>query len=148
MIGISASEKSTWAKDFVSKNDNWCIVSRDDFRYAWQNKGVVDQKLEVVITEMVTLSIEHLIMSGYSVIYDATNLKAKYLKSIIAGVVGHVSKISYQIFDVHEEVAIARDLLRERSVGANVIEQQYKDYVALINNYDFQYLIKSDIAWT
>ena len=34
LIGIPASGKSTWSKEFVSKNDNWCIVSRDDFRYA------------------------------------------------------------------------------------------------------------------
>lgn len=136
LIGISASGKSTWAKEFVAKNDKWCIVSRDDFRYAWQNKGVVDEKLETLITDMVERSIESLINRGYSVIYDATNLKASYINKI-ASIVRHTAKVEYQIFDVPEKVAIERDSKRERSVGNAVIERQYQQYLTLLDSFDF-----------
>jgi len=136
LIGISASGKSTWAKEFVAKNDKWCIVSRDDFRYAWQNKGVVDEKLENLITDMVERSIESLINRGYSVIYDATNLKASYINKI-ASIVKHTAKVEYFILDCPPYVAIDRDSKRERSVGKDVIERQYQQYLVLLDSFDF-----------
>lgn len=137
LIGISASGKSTWAKDFVTKNDKWCIVSRDDFRYAWQNKGVVDTKLETIITKMVKSSIDTLINNGYNVIYDATNLKSKYIDAI-ASIVKHTATVTYQIFDIPLETAIERDSKRERSVGKDVIKKQWKDYLQLLDSFDFK----------
>lgn len=136
LIGVSASGKSTWAKDFVAKNDKWCIVSRDDYRYAWQNKGVVDSKLEQIITVQVKNAIESLIGSGYSVIYDATNLKASYIKNI-AEYVKHTATVEYQIFDVPKDVCIQRDNLRERKVGAEVIERQFENYLNLTKTFNF-----------
>ena len=137
LIGISASGKSTWAKEFVAKNDRWCIVSRDDFRYAWQNRGVVENKLEEIITKMIEHSIETLINNGFNVIYDATNLKVKYINKITS-IVRHTAKVTYQIFDVPKDVAIERDSKRERTVGKQVIENQYKDYLVLIDSFDFK----------
>lgn len=137
LCGISASGKSTWSKEFVAKNDKWCIVSRDDYRYAWQNKGTVDPKLESIITEKVLDSIETLINNGYNVIYDATNLKASYIVKI-ADVVKHTAKVTYQIFDIPVEVAIERDSKRERKVGREVIEKQYKDYLVVLDSFSFQ----------
>lgn len=137
LIGCSAFGKSTWAKEFVAKNDKWCIVSRDDYRYAWQNKGSVDPKLESIITEKVVDSIETLINNGYNVIYDATNLKASYIVKI-TDVVKHTAKVTYQIFDIPVELAIERDSKRERKVGRDVIEKQYKDYLVLLDSFDFK----------
>jgi len=136
LIGCSASGKSTYAKNFVAKNDKWCIVSRDDIQYAWQNKGVVDNALESIITDLVAYQIESLIGRGYSVIYDATNLKAQYIQAITS-IVKHTAKVEYQIFDVPKEVAIERDSKRERSVGKEVIEKQWKDYMVLLDSFDF-----------
>lgn len=137
LIGISASGKSTYCKEFVSKNEDWCIVSRDDFRYAYQNKGVVSPKLEGIITQHVKNSIQSLIGAGFNVIYDATNLKVKYIKQI-ADYVKHTATVEYQIFDVPKDVCIQRDDVRERKVGADVIERQYKDYLVLLDSFDFK----------
>lgn len=139
LIGISASGKSTWAKEFVAKNDKWCIVSRDDFRYSWQNRGIVDEKLENLITDMVERSIESLINRGYSVIYDATNLKASYI-SKIASIVRYTAKVEYQIFDIPKDTAIERDSKRERTVGIDVITRQYTQYRTLLDSFDFEQL--------
>lgn len=137
LIAPSAFGKSTFAKEFVAKNDKWCIVSRDDYRYAWRNSGTVDPKLESIITEKVLDSIETLINNGYNVIYDATNLKASYIAKI-TDVVKHTAKVTYEIFDIPVEVAIERDSKRERKVGREVIERQYKDYLVLLDSFDFK----------
>lgn len=136
LIGPSGSGKSTWSKDFVRKNDNWCIVSRDDLRYAWQNKGVVENKIESLITKMVEVQIDSLIRAKVNVIYDATNLKAKYIKGI-SEIVRNTAKVNYQIFDVSKETCIQRDSIRERKVGSEVIEKQFKDYLKLLDSFDF-----------
>lgn len=137
LIGIPASGKSTWAKEFVHKNDNWCIVSRDDFRYAWQNRGFCNPKIESLITEMVEKSIETLIARRVNVIYDATNVKHEYITDI-ARLVKHTARVEYEIFDIPLEVAIQRDSSRERRVGREVIERMYQNYVNLLDsNFDF-----------
>lgn len=136
LIGPSASGKSTWAKNFVLKNEKWCIVSRDDLRYAWKNSGVVSPKLESIINKIIEDQIDTLTSAGFSIIYDATNLKAKYIRNI-AKIVQHRSTVTYQIFDLPKDVCIERDSKRERSVGAEVIENQYKDYLVLLDSYDF-----------
>lgn len=45
--------------------------------------------------------------------------------------------MEYQIFDVRKEVAIERDSKRDRSVGKEVIEKQWKDYLILLDSFDF-----------
>lgn len=137
LIGPSASGKSTYCKEFVAKNDKWCIVSRDDYRYAWQNRGVVDFKLENIINVQVKSAIQTLIAAGYSVLYDATNLKVKYIKDI-ASYVKYMATVDFMVFDVPKQTCIDRDAKRDRSVGADVIERQYNDYKVLIDSFDFQ----------
>jgi predicted kinase len=139
LIGIPASGKSTWAKEFVTKNDNWCIVSRDDFRYAWQNKGFLDPKFEAMITEMVDKSIETLLGRGVNVIYDATNTKASAINPILK-LVRHTARVEFQIFDVPIVTALERDLRRERSVGKDVIERMYSQYRILLDSFDFSHI--------
>lgn len=139
LIGISASGKSTYCKGVVEKNPDWVIVSRDDYRYAWRNSGVVDNKLEGLITKHVKQSIVDLLNNGYNVLYDATNLKASYLENITS-YVKHIAKVEYHIIDVPLEVAINRDKNRERSVGEEVIKRQYEQYLTLLDSYDFSHI--------
>lgn len=136
-IGVSASGKSTWAKEFVSKNERYCIVSRDDYRYAWQNKGVVDIKLEHIITGQVKNAIQSLISAGYGVIYDATNLKKEYIYKI-ASYVKHTAVVEFMVFDVPKQTCIERDSNRDRSVGIDVINKQYEEYKILTDSFDFR----------
>ena len=142
LIGIPASGKSTWAREFVSKNANWCIVSRDDFRYGWQNRGWLEPKFETIITEMVEKSIETLIGRGINVIYDATNCKASSINDIIR-IARHIADVEYQIFDVPFDVAVARDSKRDRSVGVDVIRKMHSNYVNLLETFDFSPIKRS-----
>ena len=52
LIGISGAGKSTWAKDFISKNQNYVRVSRDEFRYMLKNQQICENKIENLITEL------------------------------------------------------------------------------------------------
>lgn len=83
LIGIPASGKTTWSKDFVRSNDNWTRVSRDDFREMLKNSGVVENKVENIINELVNSTIEQSLLKKMNVIVDNTNLKEKYIQDII-----------------------------------------------------------------
>lgn len=43
-IGLRASGKSTWTKEFLSKNENWVKVSSDDYRHMLKNSGFCEPK--------------------------------------------------------------------------------------------------------
>ena len=68
LIGIPASGKTTWSKDFVRSNDNWTRVSRDDFREMLKNSGVVENKVENIINELVNSTIEQSLLKKECVI--------------------------------------------------------------------------------
>ncbi len=136
LIGPSGSGKSTYAKNFVQKNENYCIVSRDDFRYAFQNKGVVDFKLEETITKLVKHTTKQLLSDGFNILYDATNLKAKYIEQYISHV-RYLADVEFYILNTPLETCIERDSKRERKVGQEVIERQWKDFIVLMDSFDF-----------
>ena len=75
LIGIPASGKTTWSKDFVKANSNWTRVSRDDFREMLKHSGVVENKVENIINELVNTTIEQSLSKKMNVIVDNTNLK-------------------------------------------------------------------------
>ena len=35
-VGVPASGKSTWSKDFVRNNENYARLCRDDYRYMYK----------------------------------------------------------------------------------------------------------------
>ena len=136
-IGIPASGKSTNAKEFISKNPNYVIVSRDNFRYGLMNKGLCEPKVEDMITELVDYTILNSLKHNLNVIVDNTNLKAKHIKHFI-DLVHERANVSFRQFDVQVKTCIERDNLRDRKVGESVINRMYKDYVNLVDSFDFQ----------
>ena len=137
LIGVPASGKSTWAKDFVKSNDNWTRVSRDDFREMLKNYGVVENKVENIINELVDATIEQSLLKKMNVIVDNTNLKDKYIQKIIEKF-KFSADIDYQVFDISKDKAIERDRLRDKSVGPIIINRMYKEYKILMDSFDFQ----------
>jgi predicted kinase len=138
LIGVPGSGKSTWAKDFVKSHDNWTRVSRDDFRDMLKNSGVVENKVENIINELVDATIEQSLLKKMNVIVDNTNLKEKYIQTIIEKF-KYSADIEYQVFDVSLDKAIERDRNRtEKTVGKHIISKMYKDYKVLMDSFDFQ----------
>lgn len=141
LIGIPASGKSTWSKDYVAKNPDWVRVNRDDFRFMLKDMPVCEMKVENLITKMVSDAIINSLMSKFNVIVDNTNLKAKYLNPLIE-LVKPYADIEFQIFDISVEKAIERDNNRDKKVGSEVIKRMFNDYKILLDTFDFSHIKK------
>ncbi len=137
LIGIPASGKSTWSKEYVRKHENWVRVNRDMFRLMLKDAQMCEPKIEDMITTLMYSTIETCLMRKQNVIVDNTNLKKKYIDAIV-NKFKYSADIEYQLFDISLEKAIERDKSRDGTVGAGVIERMYKDYKRLIDDFDFQ----------
>lgn len=137
LVGVPASGKSTWTRDYLDKNPNTVAVSRDDFRYGLRNSGITEPKIEAVITELVDTTIIKSLNKGLEVVIDATNLKSTYINHFV-DLVKFKADVEFQIFDISLEKAIERDSKRERKVGEAVIRKMYKQYKLLIETYPLQ----------
>ncbi len=136
-VGIPASGKSTWAKEFVRKNSNYIRINRDDFRFMLKDQPVCEWKIEEMITELQNDTIIKSLSKGFNVIVDNTNLKTKYINQLISLVETHAD-IEYMVFDVPAKTCIERDKQRDKQVGENVIIKMEKDYKMLIGSFVFQ----------
>lgn len=137
LIGIPASGKSTWSKDFIRNNEKWVRVNRDDFRKMLKNAQMCDPKIEDMITGLVNKTIHSCLAKKLNVIVDNTNLKVKYINAFIEEF-KHSADIDYRVFDISLDKAIERDENREDKVGENVIKKLHKDYKVLVDSFNFQ----------
>lgn len=137
LIGIPASGKSTWAKEYVRKHANYVRVNRDDFRSMLKDAAMCENKIEDMITSLTFKVIESALMKRLNVIVDNTNLKRKYIDEIVERF-KYQADIDYQVFDVSLNKAIERDNSREAKVGEGVIRKMYESYKVLIDSFDFQ----------
>ena len=137
-VGIPASGKSTWGKEFVAKSvAEWVRICRDDYRYMMKNVGWCDFKVEQMITKLVNDAIVTSLNSGFNVLVDQTNVKAKYLNDFIS-FLEDKADVTFQIFDIDLKTALERDENRERAVGKDVVERMFKEYSNLFqSNFDF-----------
>lgn len=142
LVGISASGKSTFAEQMLaSKDESFIRVSRDEYRYMWKNSGVVSEKLEGLISKRVMQDIGYFLRNKMNVIYDATNLTARYLNEFVEAF-NCDAEIEFVVFDVDVDECIRRDDLRKRTVGESVIRNQFQKFETLKKNYDFSTLPK------
>jgi len=137
LIGIPASGKSTWALDYVLRNDNYVRVNRDDFRVMLKNSQACENKIEDMITELVENTIESSLMKRLNVIVDNTNLKVKYLDAIIERF-KYQADIDFRVFDVSLSKALERNKERSMKVNEGVIKKMYESYRVLLDSFDFQ----------
>lgn len=128
--GLPASGKSTWAKEFCSKNTNWVRVNRDDLRNMrgkyWLPKD------EGFITKLEVNFILTALGSGKDVIVDATNLNAKYLSTTKHTIRLEFPKVKIterSFLDVSLKTCLDRDAIRANSVGKAVIQGMYDKYL-------------------
>jgi predicted kinase len=145
-VGVPASGKSTWSKEFVKKNNNFVRVCRDDYRYMFKDVGWfnddIRNKLENIITINVESDIQRLLFSDFDVIIDETNLDKKRLVKMMDSLVNlsgvESLNIKFKIFDVDKEELLKRDSERERSVGVKVIDKMYDNFSKLIKDFNFE----------
>lgn len=129
-VGLPASGKSTWAKNYCIKNKDWVRVCRDDLRHMRGQYWLPKQ--EDLISEWELGCILGALSLNKNVIVDATNLNPKYLASLkfnIQKISGKSLIFETKFFDVPVEECIKRDLKRENSVGEKVIRRMYNKYL-------------------
>ena len=116
-------------------------VSRDSFRLMLKNEYCCDNKIEMLINELVDETIYYALSKKLNVLIDNTNLKQKYIDHFINKFKYHAD-IEYQIFDISLDKAIERDKLRQTTVGEAVIKRMYEDYKVLMDSFDFSFINK------
>ncbi len=130
LVGLPASGKSTFAKQFILDNPSWVRINKDTLRLeiggndSWYKKEKLVFKRE---RELIKESIDN----GINVVIDNTHLNPKTLndtKDFVESCGGNIVKVIY--FDVEVEEAIRRDKERgSASVGAHVIKNMYNTWI-------------------
>lgn len=77
MCGLPSSGKTTRAR--ILSDNNWTVVSPDDFRWALHGNAFIKQA-EPFVWASVELAVRALLKSGNDVIVDATNTTAQRRK--------------------------------------------------------------------
>jgi predicted kinase len=123
--GLPASGKSTYAKELVDQG--WKRVNKDDLR-SMVDGGKWSKGNEKKIMEVQTSLIISFLSKGYNVVVDNTNFGWEDRLKAIADMCGAEFEVKY--FDTSLTECIDRDAKRdEKSVGAEVIERMWTQYV-------------------
>lgn len=114
-IGIPASGKSTWAREWVAKTPNTVevnldacrkLVSGDESNQACTPRAVVEHKKQV----------DQAIEAGMNLVISDTNLNPTFRLELIKKLINAGYTPVYQIFDVPLETCLERNNNRDRQV--------------------------------
>ena len=135
-VGISASGKSTFAKDLQKRG--WMQLERDIIRrQMFGFKQWNEYKFNKTNEERVTIAIDALLenwaKAGFNVVCSDTNLNPKYRNALVAKLKSFGYEVEIKDFPISYEEAVKRDTYREYSVGQAVIYQQWKQWLDYIN---------------
>lgn len=136
-MGVSASGKTTWAKEYVKKNKA-IVTSRDDLRFSLTNADnwgdyKHDNKIERMITDIQYQIIAQAAANNKDIIIADTNLnpKTRLKLTIYCEDNGYIVEI--KPFPISLEEAWKRDSLRENGVGRAVIYRQWLQWLEFID---------------
>ena len=135
-VGVSASGKTTWARNFIkTTQEPWAIVCRDDIRadlteaagkeWSWANWN---WKRENEVTAVAEDHIARYAAAGISVIIADTNLNADRRVQLVKKLQGLGYDAEVKVFHIDYATAVKRDAARENGVGPSVIATQFQQY--------------------
>ena len=124
LIGISASGKSTIAKQIAEK-ENCVIISSDSIRGEICEGGVLDQSKNEEVFQIFHRRIKEFLLNGNNVIADATNITIKSRRAIFDAVKNiDCEKIGYIVPKKYEYCLEHNSNINRVSVPDYVIEKQ------------------------
>ena len=136
-VGISASGKSTWAREKAKETDAQ-IIERDCIRKAMLIKAGISHDLdwsqwrygwERDVTRTWEGLLDSALQSGRDIIVSDTNLNENRRAVLIHTLTKAGFEVEEKVFDIPLQVAIRRDRSRGlRSVGQYVIMKQYVQF--------------------
>ena len=121
LVGPPASGKSTWGKDFATKN-NMVYVSTDEIR-GQIGKGEDDQSVSPAAFGIAKQRVSQALSQGKHAMIDATSVNRKARKDWINMGRGHGAYIVAVAFEVSTPELYKRDAQRSRHVGKEVIDR-------------------------
>jgi predicted kinase len=134
--GLPASGKSTFARKFIDENKGeWKRLNKDELRAMLDNS---DHSLanEKFVERMRDFILVEALKEGKHVVIDDTNLSNRPIERI-QQVIGRYEKetreqikIEFKIMETSLEECLARDEIREKKVGRDVIMRMYIDHIA------------------
>jgi predicted kinase len=135
-VGLPGSGKTTWARAQQVGRTDIVRVNRDDIRdmllQPWPYGGPAGElnRLERIVTGIQIGAVRNALRSGLDVIVDDTNLSHSVRRDFRALASDFGASVKIQNFqDVPLETCIERDALRERPVGASVIQGMFDRYL-------------------
>ena len=139
-LGIPASGKTTYAKSLVEQG--WKRINRDDLRWMLDSYKF-SKKNEKFIVDLRNYIIRSLILDGYNIIIDDTNINPQNERDIreIIKLMNNESlesgqkyqyNVEVKLFDIPLEVCIERNFKRENPVPEKVIRIMYKKLKSMI----------------
>ena len=120
LIGIPASGKSTFAKNFVFSHKGYKIVSTDDIRWKLFGDASIQGNPKMIFA-IAHKEIMSYLDNGYNVIFDATNISRKNRVNLKC----EVENVVADYFPVTVDVALERNQQRKRHVPENVIYKMF-----------------------
>lgn len=135
-IGLPGSGKTTWAKHYVEKNDNFIRISRNDIRSMF-GKKVFSKQREALVSIIESSAVRGALKKGFNIIIDANNLNPKVVTKWVKFVERYNDASDHQIslqtifFSTSLEECIRRDANRQdpdEIVGVNIIKNMYTKY--------------------
>ena len=136
LIGLPASGKSTYAKNFIADNPSYRRVNKDSIREMinfskWSAKG------EVLVQKIRDAIIYQIITSGYDVVIDDTNLQQIHIDNFKSIAELYNIDIKFKYFNVSIEECIKRDSQRDINsrVGESVIRRLWNSRTVNVEDY-------------
>lgn len=124
MVGLPGSGKSTYTAKYTTQ-DRTTLVSTDEIRRELYGKPEIQGNAQDVFNEAYR-RIEIALRAGDTVVFDATNLKARNRRYLINKYRPIADTIIAEYVNTPIDECIRRDELRSRSVGYEVIQRMAK----------------------
>lgn len=127
-VGLPASGKTTWAKEYQKENPNTVLVNKDELR-SMLHSGIHSKGREAFVLAVRDFIIKKAVDEGHDVIVHDTNLHSKHKNQIWKVVADKATVETKDFTDVPVEECIKRDAGRAGMVGSKVIKQMYRQYL-------------------
>ena len=144
LVGPAGSGKTTWARNYVRGRKDTRIVSRDSLRqqlFGYDDETVKDyyaekylHERETSVTKSQFALIKCLLEEGSSVVVDDTNLMPAVIDKFVNSFRSY--KITFKVFDVGMNTAIARNAARTKMVDENIVRGQWDKFERIKSLYN------------